>query len=371
MTQTLDLPALEVRQGQHTLYSFAVDGKQLSHFTAIARIQRSSEGPILGYQRPEILSHVRQIREYLDTAEALLPNAVVVAFDQRVRFKPSGRGNTYSRPGTLTIPLGGSDADKVGWLVDGQQRAAALREARTESFPVCVVGFVATSVEQQREQFLLVNATQPLPRGLLYELLPQTGALLPQRLGKYRWPSVLLDRLNHDADSPFCGLVRTPTCPDGVVKDSSVLRMLHNSLTNGALFLFRGPSDGQPDVEGMLRLLKDYWSAVAGVFPHAWGKPARESRLSGGPGLIALGFVMDAIVDRHRHVGLPSRRQFQADLEPLRAVCRWTQGWWDFGPGRQRKWNELQNTPQDVRLLAQYLTVQYRTRAAARPGLTA
>jgi hypothetical protein len=123
---------------------------------------------------------------------------------------------------------------------------------------VCVVGFVAASPEQQREQFLLVNSTKPLPRGLLYELLPQTDVLLPTALRKYRFPSVLLDRLNRDEDSPLRGLVRTPTCPDGVIKDSSVLKMLDNSLGNGALFLFREGQGEEPNAAGMLCLLKDY-----------------------------------------------------------------------------------------------------------------
>jgi hypothetical protein len=195
VTRTLSLPALEVRQGQHTLYNFAVDGKQLHQFITISRIKRSDAGSVLGYQRPEILQHVRQIREYLETADPLLPNALVVAFDERVRFTPSARGTAYCRAGTLAIPIGGSDVDKVGWLVDGQQRAAALREANTGAFPVCVVGFVARSVQQQRDQFLLVNSTKPLPRGLLYELLPETGALVPEALRKYRLPSVLLELL--------------------------------------------------------------------------------------------------------------------------------------------------------------------------------
>jgi DGQHR domain-containing protein len=134
---------------------------------AVWRIKRGAEGHVLGYQRPEVLRHIRQIREYLETADALLPNAVVVAFDGRVRFTPSGRGRGYSRPGTLAIAVGGAEDEKGGWLVDGQQRVAALRDAAVGPFPVCVVGFVAASTDQQREQFILVNSTQPLPRGLL------------------------------------------------------------------------------------------------------------------------------------------------------------------------------------------------------------
>ena len=39
----------------------------------------------------------------------------------------------------------------------------------------------------------------------------------------------------------------------------------------------------------------------------------------------------------------------------------WTDGYWDFGPGCQRKWNEIQNTSKDVQLLANYLLLQYKS----------
>jgi DGQHR domain-containing protein len=360
MEKTLRLPALEIRQGPHALYCFAVDGKMLTQFAAVSRVRRDGEGTILGYQRPEVLQHVRQIRAYLESADALLPNALVVAFDGRVRFTASGKDTAGTRTGTLAIPLGGSEEEKAAWLVDGQQRAAALREAMVERFPVFVVGFIACSAAEQREQFILVNSTKPLPRGLVHELLPQTDGLLPDALQRQRFPSQLLDRLNRDPDSPLCGLIRTPTCLAGVFKDTSVLRMLANSLGNGGLFFFRDRESGDHDTEGMLHLLKDYWSAVAAAFPEAWARPPRESRLSGGPGVVALGFLMDSIIDRHRHVGLPTRAQFQADLEPLLPVCHWTGGCWDFGPGRRREWNDLQNTPKDVRLLSDHLVAQYK-----------
>lgn len=78
------------------------------------------------------------------------------------------------------IPLNArDDAERPGWIVDGQQRAAAIRAARVKSFPICVVAFIAESDAEQREQFILVNATKPLPKGLICELLPTTEAKLP------------------------------------------------------------------------------------------------------------------------------------------------------------------------------------------------
>src|SRR5207253_3816816 len=134
--------------------------------------------------------------------------------------------------GHLLIPLDNdSSKAKPGWIVDGQQRAAAIRDARLGAFPVFITGFITDSVAEQKEQFILVNSTKPLPKGLIYELLPTTQMKLPLLLEKRRFPAHLTNRLNYDPDSPFKGKIRTATNGDGVVQDNSVLKMLENSLS--------------------------------------------------------------------------------------------------------------------------------------------
>ena len=260
------------------------------------------------------------------------------------------------------IPIDASEeeSERPGWLVDGQQRAAAIREARVEAFPVFVTAFIATSEQQQRSQFILVNNTKPLPKGLINELLPATEGKLPAQLERRRFPARLLERLNSDADSPMRGRIKTATNGDGVIKDNSVLRMLENSLRDGALYGHWDARNGGGDEEAMLSILKDFWSAVAESFPDAWDLPPRRSRLVHGVGIVCSGLIMDAISDRFRSVGTPSREEFAEDLSRLAPHCRWTAGTWEFGPGAQRKWNELQNTTKDVRLLANHLLTLYR-----------
>src|SRR5262245_4448772 len=105
-TKELRLPALEVRQSkQRLLYSFAIDGKLLPRVTTISRIVRDKNHQILGYQRPEVLSHISEIRNYLESDNPMLPNAIVVAFDKRVQFEPLGDADrsAFSRPGFLVI----------------------------------------------------------------------------------------------------------------------------------------------------------------------------------------------------------------------------------------------------------------------------
>jgi DGQHR domain-containing protein len=363
MREELRLPALRLEQGPGKfLYSFAVDGKLVPRFAAVSRIRRAAGDQIEGYQRPEVLSHIAEIKLYLESDAPMIPNAVVIAFDSRVKFAPLPKQvSTSVVHGTLTIPTSRDDRSKAGFIVDGQQRLAAVRDARITGFPLFVTAFISDDIGQQTEQFILVNTTKPLPKGLIYELLPSTEGVLPRALHRRRFPSYLLDRLNRDHDSPFFGRIQTPTTPQGVVKDNSILRMLENSLSDGALYRFRDEDRSAGDSNAMLLMLKNFWFAVAQVFAPSWGMPPKKSRLMHGAGVVALGLLMDAIADRHRSLGIPSIGQFREDLMPLATLARWTDGYWDFGPGQQRKWNEVQNTTKDIALLSNFLLIKYKS----------
>ena len=368
--QELRLPALKVRQGpSRILYSFAVDGKQLPRFATVSRIHRDDGAGVQGYQRPEVLSHITSIRKYVESEDPMIPNAIVIAFDKRVAFEPTGSANGHTQPGTLVIPLDPDcpDEDKPGWVVDGQQRCAAIREARVRSFPVCVTAFITDSDAEQRSQFILVNSTKPLPKGLIHELLPSTVGALPTALQLRRFPAILLERLNYEGDSPLRHLIQTPTTPQGVIKDNSILRMLENSLSDGALYHFRYAATGDGDAEVMLTLLKEFWTAVQDAFTYAWALSPRRSRLMHGVGIASMGFLMDAITDRYKHLRIPTVDDFAYDLDEIIDLCRWTEGTWTFDYDHRRKWNDLQNTPRDIQLLTNYLLGEYRARTLGRP----
>lgn len=397
--ETLELPAIAIRQGgKRELYAFAVDGKRLHDFAQVSRLSRDAAEKIAGYQRPEVISHIAEIRNYLESEEPMLPNAIVVAFNSRVQFKPLKGARSGPGPyhGHLIIPTDEEDnGGKAGWIVDGQQRAAAIRDARLDGFSVFVTGFITDSVAEQREQFILVNSTKPLPKGLIYELLPATEVQLATHLQRRRFPAYLLERLNYDSRSPLHLAIQTPTNPfvdlsarhrrgfqtgktakaaeerngagaagpakvQGYIKDNSILRMIENSLHDGALYRCRLRTDGEMDTERMLQLLFNFWEAVATVFADAWCKPPTRSRLTHGVGIVSMGHVMDAIADRYRTKGIPAVGEFAQDLTPLIPLCSWTDGYWNFAQGNQRKWNEVQNTSRDIQLVANYLLVQYK-----------
>ncbi|GIF63922.1 hypothetical protein Ais01nite_19570 [Asanoa ishikariensis] len=364
----LRLPTLKIDQGRgRSLFSFAVDGKLVPQIATVSRIRRDQNTELHGYQRPEALSHVAAIRRYIETDESpMLPNAIVIAFDERVRFEPAS-GSTIDEPGyvqagTLVIPLiDGPDHERPGFIVDGQQRCAAIRDARVDRFPISVNAFVTSETADQRSQFILVNSTKALPKGLIHELLPRASGALPTPLRVRQLPATLLERLNFDAvRSPLHHMIQTPTNPGGYIKDNSMLRMLENSLSDGALYRYRN-DDGLPSTGEMLTLLYNFWAAVRDTFPDAWGKPSRKSRLMHGAGIVSMGYLMDAISHVRDNGGeIVSTEEFAVDLKAVAEDCHWTEGEWRFSDGVVRKWNDIQNTPKDIQRVADMLQNRYR-----------
>src|SRR3954451_10330528 len=103
-TTELRVPAIEVRQTpSRLLYSCAIDGKHIPAFATVSRVHRD-DGQLEGYQRPEVLSHIAEIRDYIESESPMIPNALVIAFDHRVRFEYTESAELlcgYARPGVL------------------------------------------------------------------------------------------------------------------------------------------------------------------------------------------------------------------------------------------------------------------------------
>jgi DGQHR domain-containing protein len=366
--QTLRRRAILIHQDEdHPLYLFSLTGDELMAVADVSRISRSDAGKLLGYQRPEVKRHVQDIVGYLNGDRVLFPNAIILALSSAVRFTRS-RGpendDGLAAAGILELPLPAARQPKPAWVVDGQQRLLALSKSRRRDFPVPVSAFIADDVELQRDQFLRVNNTQPLPRGLVTELLPEVSTALPTRLAARKLPAALCEWLNTAPASPFRGLIRRASAgraarDDGVVADTSVVKMVEESLssTSGCLFPYRNIATGETDGEGICAVLAAYWTAVKRVFPDAWGRPAHQSRLMHGAGIRAMGRLMDRVM-----AGVNGRDPRAADLaeRELRRVaslCRWTAGVWEGL--NDLAWNEVQNVPRHVRLLSSFLIRAY------------
>ena len=367
--------ALRITQAaQAPLYLFTLTAAEILQIADISRVSRDDQGELIGYQRPEVRQHIQEITDYLDSDQPLFPNPIIIALPSTVRFTCSRGPNVsdgIAASGTLEVPLPCNGEPKPGWIVDGQQRAFALAAAKRQDFPVPVNAFVADSVDMQRDQFLRINNTKPLPRGLVTELLPKISTPLPPRLALRQIPSALCDLLNRSEESPFQGLIRRASASkdqrkNAVVTDTNLIQALEESLKSpsGCLFPYRNLSSGETDFTGMWSALVLYWTVVKETFPKAWGKPPTQSRLMHSAGIRAMGRLMDRVMASIDARQPGAREQVQADLELLAPHCCWTEGRWD---GLGMRWNEVQNNPRHIHELSSFLMRTYlRERAAQR-----
>jgi DGQHR domain-containing protein len=367
-TEMLRRRAIRIDQDpDHPLYIFSLTGAELLQIADISRISRDNSGKLLGYQRVEVRRHIQEITEYLNSDQVVFPNSIILALDSTVRFVRSRGPETddgCAVAGTLEIPVPTKDGPKPAWIVDGQQRVMALSKSKRPDLPVPVNAFVADEIALQRDQFLRVNNSRPLPRGLITELLPEVSTYLPPRMAARRISSSICDWLNQDDKSPFCRLIRRPSQTKAeqakaVITDTSLIEVLEASrkTPNGCLYPYRNIATGETDFEAICQLLVTYWTAVKKTFPDAWGKTPEKSRLMHSAGLLAMGGLMDKIMPSITARGPKGVAAVQRDLELIAPLCRWTSGQWESMG--DLKWNEIQKVHRHVQMLTWVLINGY------------
>jgi DGQHR domain-containing protein len=350
------------RQSDSTkVFTFACTAAEIACFAQVQRAGRDDEGVLTGFQRPQIAAHIREICDYLAKPTAILPNSIVVAFTGGVRLEPLPASRAGgSRLGELIIDI---DAGEPGLIVDGQQRFTALSEIRDSDFEVLVSGFLCDSAEELQKQFILINNTRPLPKALVYELLPQVGDL-PYRMSSRSQAALLTEALNYRDGSALKGLIRQQTNPKGIIRDTVLQRVIMNSLSDGALRLYS--DDDRLLLDRGTRLISEFFHAVRHVFAGDWeGHTPKTSRLVHGAGIVAMGYVMEELAAG----GAEDRDDFARGLRLLKGRTAWCEGEWQFGEER-RRWNGLQNVPADVRQLSLHLVQELR-RARVRQEIRA
>lgn len=366
--QSIRRRALRLEQDpSHPLYMFSLTGGELLRIAEVSRISRDDAGKLIGYQRPEVRKHVQDIVEYLNSEQVLFPNSVILALTSRVRFtriRGPQVGDEDTVAGTLEIPVSHNGDAKPAWIVDGQQRVLALSKSKRSDLVVPVNAFVADEVSLQRDQFLRINNTRPLPRGLITELLPEVSTSLPAKMAARRIPAAVCEWLSSDKHSPFFGLIRRTSMRGhdegkAVIADASIVKMIEESLSSatGCLYPYRNLATGQTDFDSISAVLVTYWKAVRNVFPDAWGKTPEKSRLMHGVGIRAMGRLMDKVMPAINARAQKAISQTEKELRLIVPICRWTSGAWEQMGGV--KWNEVENLHRHIQMVSWVLIHAY------------
>ena len=336
----------------HQVVSFAATVEQILAIASIDRVRRDAGGDLHGFQRPMVAKHIREIRDYLERPDAVMPNAVVLAFTDGITIT-EGQG-PYAE---IEIDI---SRGPTGFVVDGQQRLSALAGLPSGDFQLLVSALICQHQDELRQQFILVNNTRPLSKSLIYELLPGVDGL-PLRMTSRARAARIVELLNFDERSSLRGQIKQHTNPLGTISDTALQKMVINSLSDGYC---RSLIDQEGGEERCFVVVSEFFLAVQQVFRKAWvGHHPKSSRLVHSAGIISMGYVMDQLCT----TSAPLAPLFKLGLKDLEGKTPWTAGHgdWPFQSGI-RSWNGIQNLHQDIHVLSDYLTKLVRRNSAIR-----
>ncbi|RMD64163.1 DGQHR domain-containing protein, partial [Candidatus Parcubacteria bacterium] len=179
------------RVGEREFYFGVVDSDKIRSITFVPVIERSPKTFLQeeedGYQRPASVSRMRAFMRFLEENPSSVVPPVLLSARHKWQFEPT-QGSDF---GELRI-------EGPAAIIDGQHRLGgyvALFEKHGTTRPVPFILLIDLSVEEEKQEFVVVNNTQKgVPRAL-------TAYLEGDEWAQIAW------QLNEDPDSPFVGRI--------------------------------------------------------------------------------------------------------------------------------------------------------------------
>lgn len=367
---------------------FTLDGRLIRNFAAVDRLDAVAG---TGNQREEIYKHVSEISKGM-RAGVQVPNSVILVFAEEVFAWNPPDGETIPEswvvcrqladwsvvhnpldsskivqevcPIELDIPFRNAsfDEEKTAYLVDGQQRTAALALLDVDEIPAfyLTANAIVGDQEEAKSTFRIANSTVRITtefsRALLGTLDDAPGYVRDEKRVAQAVKALAID----DVNSPFIGLVKHP----GI--ETKGMPIAYNTLFSAVLAFNQSGIDFGAEAEHLAATVAKAYSLVAKTWPEAWGKSPKESKLSHGAGLRAIGKVLVDLLRVQTAIhgddlnSAPVWDGIEASLRRLRTKVLWTLESSMAGNATQQRnyKTELlpkQNTNQDIQALTTFL----------------
>jgi DGQHR domain-containing protein len=331
------VPVLKVSQPIGEFFVGALESKRLCEITYfdVRRILREREfETYLGIQRPLNESRVKEIEQYVHTADACFPTAIILSVSADCAKYDEGSGlltlSNYDDP---------EDPDKniiyrqIAKVIDGQHRIEGLKNYKGPSFGVNVSIFVDIDVAEEAYIFSTVNLAQTkVNKSLAIDLLELARSRSPQKLCHNI--AVALDqgekspfyhkikRLGVATEGRFNETLTQATFVDSLlgyvssnpVRDRDIY--IRGKVPNKAeaqeskLLIFRNMMIDKRDME-IVDVVWNYFDAVRSKWPTAWNSTGYGLILNRTNGFRALmRFLRPAYLNLVGPGEVPTREQF-------------------------------------------------------------
>jgi DGQHR domain-containing protein len=262
-----------------------------------------------GYQRPIDLQHSREFRTYIEKQGA---TTFPLTFNLR---GPEGEGWTLEERAegettTLAVRQPSPDVSPVLAQVDCQHRLGMMSDS---DIPLTFQCFLGLSSREEMAIFSVINGKA---KGLNSSLLDYHSTKLVPGLETVQLDLFIAKTLHDDPKSIWHTRVKL----GGAATQGSQRRISLRGLQTATKLLLQhcplGSATALTPTE-KYQVVREYWAAVAQIWPSAWGQP-RTHLLTKGVGVTALsllaGDIITAALSRRQR---PSMKTFTEYLEAL------------------------------------------------------
>ena len=183
--------AIKIKQNDLEMFIF---GAYPSTLLKIGYVSRRASGRPEAYQRILNKDRISKIAEFISSKDALLPNAIIIAFDNQKEIQDE----INYVGGKLTFPRSYCSA----WIIDGQHRVFGCLNTKyedvnpddpVEEFKLPVVAFKSLDEILQNRTFVSINYNQ---KKIDPTLLCDLASAVPDIKNELTWPSLLVAELN-------------------------------------------------------------------------------------------------------------------------------------------------------------------------------
>ena len=248
---SIDAFVLE-QSGVH-LYCFVMSSRELKKICYVT--PRSEDDPD-EIQRLIDPKRIKEIGEYISEPNALLPNALVVSFKDSVTVTPTGKANVS----TLHFPAG---EQKIAYVLDGQHRLRGFDHSGGKEMDLPVVALLGAPADLRAKVFADINSKQVrVTKTHLLSLRYQIGDTSKDE-GDVM---AVMTRLNGDVTSPLHNKIKMMDGQKGRWITNAALNRLMAPHITGKEAVLSAKNEAQ-----RVAILKAYFTAVAQIWPAAWG----------------------------------------------------------------------------------------------------
>jgi DGQHR domain-containing protein len=260
-----------------------------------------------GYQRPRSKAHSLDFKRYISLPDS---STIPLTFNLRSELSHAWRLDRNAN-GYAALHLDPQTRSLA--QVDCQHR---LGELHNSHVPLAFMTFIGLDLRAEMGLFVVINSKA---KGLSSSLTDFHESNLLSDLATDAPHLFIARKLNEDAVSPWHRLIRYGGESTSGLKRRTSFRMMQKTISR---FLLQTKGTLNSDLDEKYLLVRNFWRAVAKVFPEEWKEP-RHHLLTKGVGLYSLTRLLTDFVNEARGQGL-DEDAFVRKLTPLATRVDWT-----------------------------------------------